>query len=221
MPAESSLGEKRFRNNSKALRNARTANATKLRLEMKNQVSLPSRVEEAPAGTTATSAEEGPLVATQTTTVSSTQPSIATQASMSSDHDGDSMSIGESIAPRDECENCSRQSCCHCGDVDGALKEAADRPSATEDGDSDLAMSVTDEGERCDSGYLMDTGNPQGERNSPDFATAPCDEKYKYRRVCGPIHLVEYPTVAICKTCKCVVTNLLHKQGLLFTKRSL
>ncbi len=50
------------------------------------------------------------------------------------------------------------ESCCHCGDVDGALKEAVDRASATADGDSDPAMLVTDECERADNGDLMDTG---------------------------------------------------------------
>ncbi len=203
------------------MRNARTANATKSRLELKNQVSLPSPVEEAPASTTATSAEEGPLVAArQTTTVSSKQPSIATQASMPSDHDGDTISIWESIAPRLECEHCSRKTCSQCGDMDDALEKAMDVARASKVVDSDVFISVTDTGERADIGDFMDTGIPHGERNSLDLATAPGDGKYKYRRVCGPIHLVKYPPVAVCKTCKCVVANLSHKQVLLFTKRS-
>ncbi len=53
----------------------------------------------------------------------------------------------------------------------------------------------------------MDTGNHLGERINPDFATAPGDEKYKYRRSCGPIYIVDCPRVAVCKDCCCIVAD--------------
>jgi hypothetical protein len=75
------------------------------------------------------------------------------------------MSIAGSVAPADGFEDSSSQR--------GEFDEAIVGVGVSEEGDSDAALSINDLGDLADSGDLMDTGNPQGERNSPDFATAP------------------------------------------------